>query len=113
MPNDNSSALAIITKNDNGDLKTSINISLSPDISEREEQLITKLLPVALDALKNQEGEVTIARHEERKSKHNDQYIDVIFAKHRTTPAPYPLNFPYRDEQFPPCWVERRVLNDE
>jgi hypothetical protein len=60
MPNDNNSALAIVTKTGNGDSKTSIKITLAPVINEREEQLITKLIPAALEALKDQEGDIII-----------------------------------------------------
>lgn len=98
MSNDNNSALAIVTKTDNGDSKTSIKISLSPTISKREEKLIAKLLPAALNALKDQEGDVTIARHEEPKS--SNRHVDIIFAKHRTPPVTHPFHF----TETPPWW---------
>lgn len=98
MSNDNNSALAIVTKCDNGDSKTSIKISLSPTISEREEQLIVKLLPAALNALKDQEGDVTITRHEEPKI--INKHVDIIFAKHRTPPITHPYHF----TETPPWW---------
>ena len=60
MSSNNHKALAIVTKSNNGDSKTSIKITLAPVISEREEQLITKLIPAALDALKDQEGDIII-----------------------------------------------------
>lgn len=95
MPSNNHKALAIVTKSNNGDSKTSIKIT----INEREEQLITKLIPAALDALKDQEGDVTIARHEEPKS--SNRHVDIIFAKHRTPPLTHPFHF----TETPPWWV--------
>lgn len=112
MSKDNVSPLVVITKTQSGYLKSSINISLSTSLNEFEERLISNILPTAIESLKGEYGEVTIARHDEYKSDEDESAI--IIGKHRESVCS-PVNYTMTPffEELPPDWLEERNTNNE